>query len=662
MSELLRNIDARTRLAGTNKLEILLFSLGLDARTGRRETFGINVFKVREVMHTPPITAAPEMSASVKGLVSLRGALVPVVDLSDYIGVAQDTPHEIMIVTEYNHHTQGFLVDSVDTILRLDWAQMRVPPEMLTSGLGGLVTAITELEDGRLVMLLDVERILAETVKPNDSMLFDNIPHLQREDLAVLYADDSSVARGQIQRTLDAMGVRSISTVNGRAAWDELRRIADHAERTGRSVREFVQVILTDVEMPEMDGYLLTRNIKADPRFTGIPVLMHSSLSSMSNQQLGHSVGVDEYIPKFEPHRLSETLARLLLGKAVTPHVGDTAHAVEPAAVGHDLMPVVTGSSALLDSVDARTRLAGSNRMEILLFSLGTHEVFGINVFKVREVSQTPEITKTPNMPHGVEGLISLRGSVIPVLSLAAVMKLEAAPSGLGASMMVTEYSKRTLGFLVHDVDRIIRVDWEKVRAPDSVTSSTHGYITAITELADGRLVSILDVEQIMANTFGDAVIGQIDPMSDGDALNIFFVDDSGVARRKIAEVLDKLAVRHKHAQNGMEAWTRLSGMAAHAQQTGISVRDELDLILVDAEMPEMDGYVLTRNIKSDKRFDGIPVVMHSSLSSEANHAMGKSVGVDAYVAKFDADALSQTLRSQLLKHARNRGESIHGN
>jgi two-component system chemotaxis response regulator CheV len=656
MSELLRSIDARTRLAGTNKLEILLFSLGLDARTGRRETFGINVFKVREVMHTPPITAAPEMTGAVKGLVALRGALVPVVDLSDYVGVDNDTPRGIMIVTEYNHHTQGFLVESVDTILRLDWAQMRVPPEMLTSGLGGLVTAITELEDGRLVMLLDVERILAETVKPNDSMLFENIRHLQREDLAVLYADDSSVARGQIQRTLDAMGVRSISTVNGRAAWDELRRIADHAERTGRPVKDFLQVILTDVEMPEMDGYLLTRSIKADPRFNGIPVLMHSSLSSMSNQQLGLSVGVDEYIPKFEPHRLSEALARLLQGKS------EAAAAEKQATTGHDRLPVVAGSSALLESVDARTRLAGSNRMEILLFSLGTHEVFGINVFKVREVSQTPDVTRTPNMPDGVEGLISLRGSVIPVLSLAAVMRLASAPLGLGSSMMVTEYSKRTLGFLVHDVDHIIRVDWEKVRAPDSVTGAAHAYITAITELPDGRLVSILDVEQIMANTFGDAVIGQIDPVADGDAVNIFFVDDSSVARRKITEVLDKLSVRHKHAQNGMEAWTRLSGMAAHAQQTGVSVRDELDLILVDAEMPEMDGYVLTRNIKSDKRFDGIPVVMHSSLSSEANHAMGKSVGVDAYVAKFDADALSQTLRSQLQKHARNQGESIHGN
>lgn len=307
---------------------------------------------------------------------------------------------------------------------------------------------------------------------------------------------------------------------------------------------------------------------------------------------------------------------------------------------------------SLMDHVDARTMLAGSNRMEILLFSLGTHETFGINVFKVREVSQTPTITKAPNMPGGVEGLISLRGNVIPVLSLSKVMNLSDAPSARGGSMMVTEYSKRTLGFLVHGVDRIIRVDWEKVRAPEAVTSGSHAYITAITELPNGKLVSIVDVEQIMANTFGEAVIGQIERMQNADNFNVFFVDDSAVARKKIAEVLEKLGVKHKHAQNGMEAWTRLSGMATHVQQTGQSLRDELNLILVDAEMPEMDGYVLTKHIKSDARFAGIPVVMHSSLSSEANRAMGKSVGVDAYVAKFDADALAETLRPMLMKSA----------
>lgn len=311
-------------------------------------------------------------------------------------------------------------------------------------------------------------------------------------------------------------------------------------------------------------------------------------------------------------------------------------------------------NASLMESVDARTKLAGSNRMEILLFSLGTHETFGINVFKVREVCKTPAITKTPNMPGGVEGLISLRGNVIPVVSLSTVMHLTDAPPGLGGSMMVTEYSKRTLGFLVHGVDRIIRVEWDKVRAPESVvTGGLHAYITAITEMPDGRLVSIVDVEQILANTFGEAIIGQIDRLHDGDDFNVFFVDDSAVARKKIAEVLDKLGVKHKHALNGLEAWTRLSGMAAHCQQLGRSVRDEVNLILVDAEMPEMDGYVLTKNIKSDPRFEGIPVVMHSSLSSEANRSMGKSVGVDAYCAKFDAEVLAETIRPLLLKSAR---------
>ena len=305
----------------------------------------------------------------------------------------------------------------------------------------------------------------------------------------------------------------------------------------------------------------------------------------------------------------------------------------------------IVESKNLLDSVDARTRLAGSNKMEILLFSLGTREVFGINVFKVREVGRTPRITKTPNMPRGVEGLISLRGNVIPVLSLAPFLQLEGGVQGLGKTMMVAEYSKRTLGFLVHEVDRIIRVDWERVKAPESVLSANQGLITAVIELDNGGLVSILDVEQILANAFGEAMIVDIPPARVDPDTSVFYVDDSIVARRKIAEVLDKLGVKHKHATNGMEAWTRLQGIAAHANQSGRNIRDEIRLILVDAEMPEMDGYVLTKNVKSDPRFQGVPVVMHSSLSSDPPRAMGKAVGVDAYVAKFDAEALADTLR-----------------
>jgi len=299
----------------------------------------------------------------------------------------------------------------------------------------------------------------------------------------------------------------------------------------------------------------------------------------------------------------------------------------------------------LLDSVDARTRLAGSNKMEILLFSLGTRETFGINVFKVREVGRAPHITKTPNMPRGVEGLVSLRGNVIPVLSLVSFLDTHGQTVERGQTMMVAEYSKRTLGFLVHEVDRIIRVDWEKVKAPESVLSANQGLITAITELENGTLVSILDVEQILANAFGEAVIIDLAPAQLQEEVGVFFADDSIVARRKIAEVFDKLGVKHKHATNGVEAWSRLQGLAAHAQQTNSNLRDDVRLILVDAEMPEMDGYVLTKHIKSDSRFEGIPVIMHSSLSSEANRAMGQAVGVDGYVAKFDAEGLADTLR-----------------
>ncbi|AZN35598.1 chemotaxis protein [Iodobacter ciconiae] len=314
MSDLLKNIDARTKLAGTNKLEILLFTLGQDERTGRRENFAINVFKVREVMRTPDITKAPDMPPSIEGMVSLRGTLVPVIDLARYAGIATATRPEIMIVSEYNGHTQGFLVEAVDTILRLDWSQMRVPPDMLMSQMGGLVVAVTELENNKLVMMMDVEKVLAESIPGTDKIDPDTI--IQDKSLSsktVFLADDSVVARRQIEMTLDAMKIKHISTINGKRAWDELQRIAQSADLQGKTVKDMVQLVLTDVEMPEMDGYMLTKLIKSDPRFSGIPVLMHSSLSGASNQKLGQSVGVDGYVAKFEPHRLSEAIANFLL-------------------------------------------------------------------------------------------------------------------------------------------------------------------------------------------------------------------------------------------------------------------------------------------------------------------------------------------------------------
>lgn len=311
MTSVLKAVDERTKLAGANKLEMLMFTLGSDASSGRTEVYGINVFKVREVMRVPVITKPPELAPSVEGLVSIRGVFFPVINLVSHVGLQTATKQDILIVTEYNGSTQGFLVNSVDTILRLSWSSMKAPPQNLIANRGGLITAITELPDGRVVLMMDVEKILAET-SGNGEPVEPKIEgvHLANKHL-VYFVDDSSVARRQIEMTLRALGVRYQSSINGRQAWDELQQIASSCDLAGIPVREKISCILTDVEMPEMDGYLLTKMIKQDPRFKGIPVIMHSSLSSIANQTLGRTVGVDAYVSKFEPQKLADTLAEL---------------------------------------------------------------------------------------------------------------------------------------------------------------------------------------------------------------------------------------------------------------------------------------------------------------------------------------------------------------
>lgn len=310
----IQSVDDRTSLAGTNKLEVLLFSLGADKDSERDEVFGINVFKVREVMRVPEITHAPDMPEAVEGMVSLRGVMVPVVNLPKFCGVKSERKPSILMITEYNKNVQGFLVDSVDMIQRLSWDEVKAPPPMLANRVGGLVTAVTELKDGRLVMIMDVEKVLAETAGfYDDEMIFEGIVESERNrDHTVLFADDSSVARSQITGTLDRMGLRHLSAINGAEAWKMLVNIAEHCEATGRDIHNEISLILTDVEMPEMDGYVLTRRIKADPRFEGIPVVMHSSLTAGQNQSLGKNVGADAYVSKFKPRELSAKLEEMI--------------------------------------------------------------------------------------------------------------------------------------------------------------------------------------------------------------------------------------------------------------------------------------------------------------------------------------------------------------
>ncbi len=180
------------------------------------------------------------------------------------------------------------------------------------------------------------------------------------------------------------------------------------------------------------------------------------------------------------------------------------------------------------------------------------------------------------------------------------------------------------------------------------MSGSNSSMITAITELEDGKLISILDVEQILASVIGEPRLPDIPQAQLETDQYLFFVDDSVVARKEITSVLEKMGIKFQQATNGREAWDRLQVLASRSWGEDESLHDYLKIILVDAEMPEMDGYVLTKLIKSDVRFKGIPVIMHSSLSSNANRAMGSSVGVDAYVAKFDPAVLSETLMPYL--------------
>ena len=315
MSKLMQSIDERTKLAGTNKMEILLFSLGKDEGADHEEVYGINVFKVREVMHRPKITKAPDMPKAIEGMVSLRGITIPVINLATYCGVnvKNDTPPSIMIITEYNKHVQGFLVQSVDNIERLAWDDVKAPPPMMDSQRGGLVTAVTEIQNKGLVMIMDVEKILADTGKfDKDPSQYQGMPKINDSSVIVLFADDSGVARKQVADTLKRMGVTGIGTINGKDAWNKLNVLSEQAKTDGKPISDYVSLVLTDVEMPEMDGYVLTQNIKSDPRFAEIPVVMHSSLSSDTNMSMGEKVGADAYVAKFEPIDLANTIIRFI--------------------------------------------------------------------------------------------------------------------------------------------------------------------------------------------------------------------------------------------------------------------------------------------------------------------------------------------------------------
>lgn len=316
-----QEVDERTNLTGSNKFELLLFRLGTPLTSSISELFGINVFKVREIVAMPVITPVVGAPQHTLGVVNLRGQIMPVLDLPSIVGFKPVSGLNIMLVTEYARSTQAFAVESVEDIVRLDWGQVLSAEQSHTAG---LVTSIARLDgnkDGsRLAQVLDVEAILHKVmgVQPVVDEQAVGAKVKLKPGTIVLAADDSFVARSLIEKGLQSLGIPFEMAKSGKEAWDRLNAINKSAEAEGKTIYDRVSLVLTDLEMPEMDGFTLTRTIKQDARLRRLPVIIHSSLSGSANEDHVKSVGADAYVAKFVAEELADTI-RKVLAKSTVP-------------------------------------------------------------------------------------------------------------------------------------------------------------------------------------------------------------------------------------------------------------------------------------------------------------------------------------------------------
>jgi two-component system chemotaxis response regulator CheV len=305
MAGILDSVNQRTQLVGQNRLELLLFKLVGPQR------FGINVFKVREVLQCPPLTSMPHQDKYIKGVAHIRGQTISVIDLSKATGgyEIQDNENNFIIIAEYNRSVQGFLVAGVERITTLSWKDIMPPPQ--GAGRSNYLTAVTEI-DGDMVSILDVEKILNE-ISPISTDLSDDIADLtvgeSVGDKLVMIADDSSVARNQVKRALEPLGLNMILANNGQDALDQLNDIADTCQH---SISEKVALLISDIEMPEMDGYTLTSEVKSSDMLKSLPVILHTSLSGVFNNAMVEKVGAEDFIPKFHPDELATAVKKWL--------------------------------------------------------------------------------------------------------------------------------------------------------------------------------------------------------------------------------------------------------------------------------------------------------------------------------------------------------------
>jgi two-component system chemotaxis response regulator CheV len=286
---LLESIDRSTQLAGHNRLALLLF------RLDERQIFGINVFKVQEVIPKPALSWLPSSHELVKGVADIRGKMIPVIDLNRAIGQPSDDKAAHVIVTEYNRSVQGFLVRAVERIIHVNVEHVRPPPD--GAGEGGYMTAMTQYNN-ELVEIIDVEKVLSDVVGPQAALseqIREEAASMAAGRRRVLVVDDSRVARNQIEKTLNQLGIECTLVNDGREALRYLQALAAKDE----PITDSLLMMISDVEMPDMDGYRLTTEIRRDPKMKDLYVMLHTSLSGVFNNAMVERVGANKFIAKF---------------------------------------------------------------------------------------------------------------------------------------------------------------------------------------------------------------------------------------------------------------------------------------------------------------------------------------------------------------------------
>lgn len=288
-------------MKGENRLELLLFHLGSE------QQFGINVLKVQEIIDCPALTHLPASHASVCGIARLRGKALSVIDLSSAIGKQpiyknDDYPGEgTVIITEFNRITQGFLVERVDRIIVREWKDILPPPKAL--GLSSYMTGVTEI-DGTLVQILDVENILSVVTPTEVNITMTDLDVADVVQGKILIVDDSALARKQIAETIEAINLSYITATNGKEALEILNK----HNKLDNEKSDLISMVVSDIEMPEMDGYTLTENIRNEPAISNMYILLHTSLNGKINLEKAEQAGANDMLTKFIPEELMQKI------------------------------------------------------------------------------------------------------------------------------------------------------------------------------------------------------------------------------------------------------------------------------------------------------------------------------------------------------------------